>query len=171
MAIIFDLDMTLIDSSPVEHLRRSRSWGAVYREIPKLTPYPGIISLLNSIFSLGIPIAIVTNSPSSYCHRVLQHFGWEVDSTICYHDVRQRKPSPEPMLLAIKQMGVGANETISVGDRANDILSSQRAGIDSVGAFWGTEERLLLSGSRPTHSAESANELKKILNNNYGYRL
>lgn len=51
------------------------------------------------------------------------------------------------MLKAIELLGCSSEETISFGDRAIDILSSNRAGIKSVACYWGTKEAGVLTNS------------------------
>lgn len=147
MAIIFDLDQTLIDSSSAEQLRnRGGNWGTVYGMIPTLTPYAGIPELLKELEARSIPYGIVTSSPSSYCSRVVRHWGWSVSFMICYHDTQRRKPHPDPINLAIQRLGAPKENIISVGDDARDIEASKKAGVVSLGVLWGAKDTQLTNG-------------------------
>lgn len=83
-AVILDLDLTLIASAQAEPLRRDRAWPQVYRLIPQLAPYEGIGELLEALRAAGIKIAVVTSSPRPYCERILGHWSWTADATVCY---------------------------------------------------------------------------------------
>ena len=76
--VILDLDQTLVDSSHVASLRRSRKWPEVYQVIPSILPYDGINEILSDLTGEGIRLAIVTSSPRPYCERVIKHNGWSI---------------------------------------------------------------------------------------------
>lgn len=163
MAILIDLDQTLIDSQLAESQRRSRDWQSVYQLVPSLLPYPGITELLTDLKFAGIPICVVTSSPRPYCDRVIAKWGWSIDATVCYHDTQNKKPHPDPILLALKRLNVTSTSAIAIGDTATDTQSARSAGVFSIGAIWGTLEREQLSHSKPDLLCETIEELRKIL--------
>ena len=150
--IIFDLDLTLVDSIIAEEARSHRDWQRVYSLIPQFRLYPGMESVFEFIRSNRdrVAVAIVSTSPSSYVGRVVNHFNIPVDTIVGYHDA-ERKPSPAGMFLAMQRMGVEPSKTISFGDRAIDIQASNAAGIKSVACLWGGKENALLLNSRPDY--------------------
>lgn len=137
--IIFDLDQTLICSKPAESLRKQRRWQEVYSMIPSLVPYSGVTQLIERLGKAGIKTAIVTTAPGSYCSRVIQHWKWRIDATVCYHDVQRIKPHPEAIILALLKLRLSPNNTISVGDRDSDIIASKNAGVKTGACLWGCE--------------------------------
>lgn len=163
MAVLFDLDQTLVDSSPVEPLRRDRRWGDVYALIPQVRPYPGISELLAELRSRRIPVCVVTSTPRPYCTRVIRHLGWNIDVSVCYHDTTKHKPDPDPMLLALSKLGVVASEAVAVGDEPRDIVAARAAGISSVAALWGSLDRAQLIASQPDEVCETVHDLRAIL--------
>jgi HAD superfamily hydrolase (TIGR01509 family) len=162
-SVILDLDQTLVDSQRLEPLRRRRRWREVYSRIPTLSPFKGVPELLSDLHDDEILTAVVTSSPSSYCHRVLDHFGWQFDVTVCYHDTQEHKPDPEPIRLALDRLDVVSGDAISVGDAARDTLAARAAGVSTVGAFWGTMERTELRLSNPCFSCETVRDLRRVL--------
>ena len=158
--IIFDLDLTLVDSTIAEEARSRRDWQRVYSLIPQFKLYPGIESVFEYIRTNRdrVAVAIVSTAPSSYVGRVVNHFNIPVDTIVGYHDA-QRKPSPAGMYLAMQRMGVNASETVSFGDRAIDIHASNAAGIKSVACLWGTKEEVILRASGASSFAESPNDI------------
>lgn len=165
MALIVDLDQTLISSNLAEPLRRSRQWNAVYKLIPDLKPYPFIGNLLRLLNNNDIKIAIVTSAPGSYCRKVIAHWGWHINVTVCFQDTRFRKPHPEPIITAIQKLGLNINSSkvISAGDRDIDIIASKEAGIRTIGCLWGADDRRSLINSRPDQLAETVTDFRRLL--------
>ncbi len=146
--IIFDLDLTLVDTTPAEPYRRKRDWEGAYSVLSDCTVYEGLQQVFEMIRKYDIKTCVVSTSPRPYVERVVQQFNLPVDYIVAYHDAKPIKPDPAPMLKALELLGCQAKEVISFGDRAIDIQASNRAGIESVACFWGTKEKkeLLLSG-------------------------
>lgn len=148
--VIFDLDLTLVDTTILEPLRHNRQWQEAYRRIPETTMYEGVSQVLDTIRKHNIPCAIVSTSPRPYVEKIVAHYNIPATCIVSYHDAKPIKPHPAQMLKALELMGVNANDTVSFGDRVIDIQASNAAGIESVACFWGTKERseLLRSGYR-----------------------
>lgn len=161
--LIFDLDQTLIDSSIAESYRRSGQWSQVYATIPSFRSYTGITDLLSYTREKDLKICIVTTSPSTYCKKVLEHWGIPYHHTICYHDVKKRKPDPEAFLKALELLKAKPEETLSFGDRVIDIQASKAAGVRSVACLWGSAEVAQLVRSQPTYIANTPLEALTIL--------
>lgn len=149
-SIIFDLDLTLIDTTPLEQARHDKNWQLAYSMIGKCSMYEGMQEVLNKIAEHHIPVAIVSTSPGTYVKNIVQHFNIPVTYIIGYHDAKPCKPAPQPMLMALEKLGCTADQAISFGDRVIDIQASNAANIESVACFWGTKEKkeLIASGYR-----------------------
>ena len=61
--IIFDLDLTLIDTTVLKPLCHTRQWQEAYRRIPEIIMYDGISQVLEIIRKNNIKAAIVSTSP------------------------------------------------------------------------------------------------------------
>lgn len=146
--IIFDLDLTLVDTSIVEQYRKTREWEKVYSLIPQCSVYDGLNEVFDIIRKHNIQTCIVSTSPRPYIERIINYFNLPINSIVAYHDAKPIKPHPAPMLKALELLGCTPEEAISFGDRVIDIQSSNAAGIESVACFWGTKEKskLLHSG-------------------------
>ena len=149
-SIIFDLDLTLIDTTVLELLRHNRQWQEAYRRIPETRMYEGISQVLEIIRKHNIDCAIVSTSPRPYVEKIVEYYNLPVQHIVSYHDAKPIKPHPAQMLKALELMGKNPNDVISFGDRVIDIQASNAAGIESVACFWGTKEKseLLKSGYR-----------------------
>lgn len=149
--IIFDLDLTLVDTTCLETARHTRNWGEAYRLIPKTNLYEGISAVLDIVKKNNINTAIVSTSPRSYVEKIVAHYKIPASWIVSYHDAKPIKPHPAQMLMALQLMQVSAKDTISFGDRAIDIAASNAAGIESVACLWGTKERATLLSSPYNH--------------------
>ncbi|MBT4731761.1 RecQ family ATP-dependent DNA helicase [Candidatus Woesearchaeota archaeon] len=134
---ILDLDDTLIDTSAVESLRSSGNW----REIPKLFNqcfvYKDILGLVNTAHSIGIKIAIFTNSPSTYVESLLKHFNIYVDFVIAYHDVQNHKPHKEGVEKILNHFDVTSDQVVYLGDNDLDKQAATNANVDFFAVEWG----------------------------------
>lgn len=149
-SIIFDLDLTLIDTTCLEASRHSRNWQEAYNLIPQTTMYDGIKEVLDIIRKHKIKAAIVSTSPRPYVEKLIAYYDLPIQYIVSYHDAKPIKPHPAQMLKALELMNEDAYNTISFGDRVIDIQASNAADIESVACFWGTKEKkeLLHSGYR-----------------------
>lgn len=161
--VIFDLDMTLVDSSVAESARKQRNWQLVYSLIPNFTLYDGLEEVFSFIRQNGIKVAIVSTAPRSYLERVCQHFDIPADAILGYHDCGKIKPAPDGMLRALEAIGSSANNTVSFGDRAIDIQASNSAGIKSVACLWGSKERYALAAVNPDDTILYPKEIIEII--------
>ncbi len=161
--VILDLDQTLSDTRIIAHLRKPNRWKEAYSEIPKLVSFPFIDDLIKFCNNNGILVIIITTSPSTYCSKIISHFKWQINGTICYHDVSRIKPDPESFLKAIKDYDLDIKRTISAGDREMDILASKTAKIPSIGCLWASDEVQKLVNSKPEYIAKTSEELFNII--------
>lgn len=161
--IIFDFDQTLVDTSPVEHLRQKRDWKAVMAQAGQLEVYPGINKLLTDLHARGQTLAIVTKSPDMVPKAFIKQHGWPIDIVVGYHHVKRRKPDPEGLLLAIKKAGANAAETYHVGDQAHDTEASRGANVVAIGVSWGLKDDAELTASKPDFVFSNVAELEEFL--------
>lgn len=165
--IIFDLDMTLVDTSVVFYLRKQRKWSEVYSKIPQTKLFPGIKELI-LIVQEKFKIGIVTSSPRKYAEMVVSYHTLGIPVLIGYHDTTFHKPNSEPILKAVNLLGLEPGLVYSIGDETKDILSSNDAGTISIGVTWGLDNIEKLLVCNPKYLATSVADLKNILleNNN-----
>lgn len=162
-AIIFDLDQTLVDSQPIEYLRKARNWSIVYQSIPSILAYDGIDEILTLARENHIKLAIVSSGPSSYVQRVIRHFGWLFDATVCYHDTIRHKPYPEPFLEAISRLKLPARDCWAIGDDSKDIIAAKTTGVYAGAALWGSLDKEALLKANPDQSFKTTTELYEII--------
>ena len=126
--IIFDFDLTLVDTQPVEALRAARNWKSVMARAPELEVYDGVHELLVELDARGETLAIVTKSPDMVPRHFVERYRWPIGIVLGYHQVKRRKPDPEALLLAMRKASAGPDGTFHVGDRPEDTEASRAAG-------------------------------------------
>jgi len=124
---IFDLDMTLVDTSALFELRLKRNWKEVYSHIDQTKLYPGVHQLISAINDKYVA-GIVTSSPRPYAEKVVRYHNINLDILVAYHDTSLHKPNPEPIMLGVKKLNIPPSQILSVGDELKDIIASKRAG-------------------------------------------
>ena len=132
--------------------------------------FPGIADTLIWLDDNKIPWGVVTNKPELYTIPVLRGLGIidQAQSIICPDHVENRKPHPEPLFLACKQLDKIPEHSVYVGDHVRDIEAGNRAGMVTIGASYG----YLNDGEDPIswqadHYIECATELKPLLQSIY----
>ncbi|KAE8996837.1 Imidazoleglycerol-phosphate dehydratase [Phytophthora rubi] len=98
-----------------------------------LTP-KGLLLELHRRLPKGM--AVVTGRPRKDCVKFLRAHGIEelFPVQICMEDCAP-KPSPEPILLALKAVGVSAEHAAMVGDTVDDIIAGRKAGTLAYGVL------------------------------------
>ncbi len=91
----------------------------------KLMPYAA--EILDLLGELGIKRGIVTRNCRESVEIVIDRFGLDLDFVITREDAKP-KPSPDPIVLALKMVKTSPSEAITVGDYVFDIISGKLAG-------------------------------------------
>ena len=69
--IIFDLDLTLVDTTIVEQARHDRNWQLAYSLIPKCKLYEGMEEVLAIIRNNNVNRCVVRTAPRRYVDKVV----------------------------------------------------------------------------------------------------
>ncbi|MCV6589006.1 MAG: HAD-IA family hydrolase [Marinobacterium sp.] len=101
--------------------------------------FDGLDALLEVLESASIPWGIVTNKPERYTTPLLNGLGLasRAGSVICPDQVNQRKPDPESLFLACRELKVRPAHCVYVGDHIRDIEAGRRAGMCTIAADYG----------------------------------
>lgn len=93
-------------------------------------PYAGAEALLDALAGAGVRLGIVTNKPQALAERLLVEIGWGGRFAVLVGGDRltRRKPAPEPVWLACRQLGVAPVQAAMVGDDSRDIAAARAAG-------------------------------------------
>ena len=140
-----------------------RLWRAHYeKHRPRLiSGARRVLASLGDAHHLGL----VTSGDRDRVTRQLREFRLTKFFTarVCSGDTLRRKPHPEPLRMALRQMKLDAAVCVYVGDAAQDVEMAQRAGVRAIGVLgpFPTEKRL--RAARPEFLLESIEELPGVL--------
>jgi len=130
----------------------------------KTRPYDGIMETLDRFAAQGVKLAIVSNK-IDFAVKALSrdYFGDRMESAVGDDPSRRKKPAPDSVLEAMRQMDVGAGECVYVGDSDVDVITARNAGIPCIGVTWGFRDEACLRGAGAVHIAHTTGELLDII--------
>lgn len=107
------------------------------------TLFEGMDELLLDLESRSIPWGIVTNKPARFAIPLIEALGLaeRCATLICPDHVTERKPHPEPLFLACREIGAEPKQAIYVGDHERDIEAGRNAGMRTIAVRYGYIEQ------------------------------
>jgi phosphoglycolate phosphatase len=125
-----------LQGAPVDPAAAVCEIGDFYADhlVDETRPYPGVPENLKALHAAGHRLGLVTNKPARHARRIFDHFGWTDDFSVLMAggDTPSLKPSPEPILEAMRRTGASPSETWMVGDHHTDLEAARRAGVSSI---------------------------------------
>ena len=127
-------------------------------------PYPGVMEALDALGAKGVKLAIVSNKIDFAVKQLSRdYFGGRMQSSVGDDPSRRKKPAPDSVLEAMRQLGVTAEETVYVGDSDVDVVTAHNAGIPCIGVTWGFRDEACLRAAGDVHIAHTAQQLLDIV--------
>ena len=99
--------------------------------------FPHIDDLLVFLKDNHFMWGIVTNKPTRMTLQLLNCLGIFCPFVVCGDTLRERKPSPKPLLIASKLMNIDPINIVYVGDAKRDIDAGRLANMKTVSADYG----------------------------------
>ena len=129
-------------------------------------PYPGILDMLDALREKGYKLAIVSNKIQEGVTPLnKEYFGDRLPVAIGERPGLQRKPAPDMVLQALKELGSTPEESIYVGDSEVDVATAKNSGLLCIGVTWGFREESLHQELGVTHIARKAEDILSIVAN------
>lgn len=123
-------------------------------------PYEGIIPLLQTLHQQGTRTAIVSNKLQSGVDELVdEHFRGLIDTAIGEREGVRRKPAPDMVDLAVRQLGMEKADCLYMGDSDVDVQTAMNAGLDCVAVLWGFRSRDVLLQAGATQFVHHPAEL------------
>ena len=130
----------------------------------KTRAYEGIMELLEKLYTDGVSMAIVSNkNHAAVCELNEIYFKKYIEVAIGQKDGIRKKPAPDTVLQALKELGKEKKSAIYVGDSEVDFLTAQNTGMDCVLVTWGFRTTEELGVYEPTAFIEKPEQLLDIL--------
>ena len=148
------------DALREEMLRAYQPWYDSHCAI-LTAPYPGIVPLMQALREAGVKQAVISNKQDTAVKQLAaQHFPGLLETAVGESETVRRKPNPDAVLAALREMGVEKRDAVYVGDTEVDLRTAENAGLACAVVGWGfrTVEQLYEAGAE--HIFQSAEELR-----------
>lgn len=108
-------------------------------------PYPGIMQLLEQLKTEGKNIAVVSNKFYAATRELCRHFFGElVPVAIGEREDIRKKPAPDTVIEALRELGVDKEGAVYIGDSDVDIMTAKNSGMPCVSVLWGFRDKEFL---------------------------
>ncbi len=110
-------------------------------------PYDGIPEMLSELKAQGCRMAVVSNKFMTATQDLIRHFFPDtIEVAIGEHESEgiRKKPAPDTVIEALRQLGVGVENTVYVGDSDVDIETARNSHLPCVSVLWGFRSREFL---------------------------
>jgi len=130
----------------------------------KTRPYNGIMELLLDLSRFNYKIGIVSNKFDVAVKSLSRtYFGNLIPVAIGESSEVKRKPAPDSVFTAIKELGSDISSTIYVGDSETDVQTAKNAGIPCIGVTWGFRRREVLREAGADFLIDTPKELLTLI--------
>lgn len=128
--------------------------------------YAGVNDLLQNLKENEKTLIVATSKPQPFTDKIMEHFdlakyfdfiaGSNMDTT--------RSKKAEVIEYALSECNIkDKSKVVMIGDRAEDMIGAQSAGIDSIGVEYGYGTFGELKNAGATYIAKTVDELKNLL--------
>lgn len=132
----------------------------------KTGPYEGILDVLKTLQTKGYHMAVVSNKADAAVKELIPiYFGDLLPVAIGDMEGREKKPAPDSVYEAMKQLGVTKEECIYIGDSDVDVNTAKNSGIPGIAVLWGFRTKEQLEAVGATTFAEKPEDLIALLEN------
>lgn len=127
-------------------------------------PYDGILDVMRELKLRGYKTAIVSNKIDSAVKELHQRFfGDSVDIAIGEQPGINRKPAPDMVNLALKELGSSKEESVYIGDSEVDFMTAENSGLPCISVLWGFRDKDYLIEQGAYCFAEKPKDIIDIL--------
>ena len=121
-------------------------------------PYEGVPDMLAALKAKGCHLAVVSNKMMAATQELCRHFFPEtIEVAIGENEAEgiRKKPAPDTVIAALRQLGVGEEGAVYVGDSDVDIDTARNSNLPCISVLWGFRDRdfLLQHGASTLISA------------------
>lgn len=130
----------------------------------KTAPYPGIPKLLNALREQGVKIAVVSNKFDAAVKKLCSlYYGSAIAVAIGESADVRKKPAPDSVFRALKELNAQPERALYIGDSDVDIQTAKNSGLTSVGVTWGFRDRELLEREGAQYIIDTPAQLLDII--------
>lgn len=132
----------------------------MHHSLDTTRPYPGIIETLEALKAKGCRLAVVSNKMMAATKELCQHFFADtIEVAIGENEAAgiRKKPAPDTVFEALRQLGEEKDSAVYVGDSDVDLETANNSGLPCISVLWGFRDRdfLIQHGAKTFISAPS----------------
>ena len=132
----------------------------MHHSLDTTQPYPGIPEALAELKAKGCRLAVVSNKMMAATVELCGHFFPDtIEVAIGEHEAEgiRKKPAPDTVFAALRELGVDKSGAVYVGDSDVDVQTAANSGLPCISVLWGFRDRdfLIQHGAKTFISAPS----------------
>ncbi len=165
--IRYALECAVVDGTPSETINEMLP---IFKEhydvhcLDNTCPYDGILDAMKKLKERGYKMAIVSNKIDSAVKELNEKFFKEyVDVAIGETSGTKRKPAPDMVEQALKELGSSKEESIYIGDSEVDLQTARNSNLPCISVLWGFRDKDYLIKQGATTFAETPENLVQLL--------
>ena len=106
------------------------------------SPYDGVPELLCELKRRGKKLAIVSNKFYAATQDLAKHFFPDtIKVAIGERETIRKKPAPDTVLEALRQLGASKESAVYIGDSDVDIMTAKNCGLPCISVLWGFRDK------------------------------
>lgn len=130
----------------------------------RTAPYAGVPELLDGLNQAGIKVAVVSNKFDGAVKGLCEtYFGSRVRVAIGESRGVARKPAPDTVFRALKELDAQPDQAVYVGDSEVDIETARNAGLPCLSVSWGFRDEAFLTRNGAQRIVSSPAQLLELL--------
>ena len=126
-------------------------------------PYDGIPEMIHALKQRGCRLAVVSNKFYAATQELIRHFFPVITVAIGEHEAEgiRKKPAPDTVFEALRQLEVGKEKAVYVGDSDVDLQTAHNSGLPCISVLWGFRDHDFLLAHGATTFISHPEELLK----------
>lgn len=129
-------------------------------------PYEGICEALRQLKEMGVKMAVVSNKLQAGVDELWEaHFRDTIDVAIGERSGVARKPAPDMVQLALRDLGTEGDDVraVYIGDSEVDIATARNSALDCISVTWGFRDKDWLEEQGATVMADKPADIVEII--------
>ena len=128
-------------------------------------PYDGIMTVLDSLNSRGIALAVASNKYHSAVVEIINHYFSHLSWVAVEGQKDQYPPKPHPAIVhdILSKHPTEIGNVLYIGDSGVDMDTAANAGIESVGVTWGFRPVDELRQHNASHIIDTPDQLLSLI--------
>lgn len=127
-------------------------------------PYDGMLDALNELKNNGVKMAVVSNKADFAVKSLVDfYFPKLFDCAFGEREGIRRKPAPDAVLGALKEMGADADKAVYIGDSDVDIETAKNSNLPCIAVTWGFRDKSVLEELTPEYIIDRPQDISNII--------